>query len=84
VDLAVSHCFVSVCLPAGGPDCSFCIAEVSALLAVVFCVKISEQEQKTAADRAVSCRSIAACTKHVHCRLIAETCIARQTSHNIH
>jgi len=68
---------VSVCLPASGPDCSFCIAEVSALLAVVFCVKVSDKEQKTAADTAVSFRSIAARTKHVHCRLIPKTGIAR-------
>jgi hypothetical protein len=59
---------VSVCLPASGPDGAFCIAEGCALLAVVFFVKVSDKEQKTAADRAVSCRSLAVRTKHVHCK----------------
>jgi hypothetical protein len=67
VHLAVSRCFVTVCLPASGPDCTSCVAEVSALSAVAFCVKVSDKEQKTTADRSVSSQSLAARTIHIHC-----------------
>jgi hypothetical protein len=74
-----------VCLPASEPDCSFCKAEGSAPSAVVFCVKVSDKEQKTAADRAVSCRSIAARTKHVRCSSFRQHALQdRHTSHNLH